>query len=333
MQSDDSEYLPTSISSDDIKISQDIYKKERNKETDNETDNETAKEPNKEPNKNLSISKNLKKIKIKASTKVDKIKDGWYKLDEKWNKILLEENFSTKDIIGDGNCQFRSIEEAFKNDKEFTYKKLRLLISDFIITKLPNEEFNMIIDSYKMEKDSGEFVGYWDPHKIKNKLDFAKQVKKSGFHFQGDDITLMLLSRALKIDFVIFNKASYTINQLSKMHPNIIILMYDKLEVTGVGHYQIVGIRKDKNLVQAIFNRDNLPNVLEKVLDKEKYLYEHVEKCYQNTASDKFTLNNIYKYLKTEILNRKLRRSEKDVISNLLEKFIQKIKIKKQKKK
>jgi hypothetical protein len=291
----------------------------------------------------FTIIKDKYEYKNKKSNKNNKLKNRWSKLDDRWNKILLQEDdsitFVKKDVLGDGNCQFRSIEKALKNESKtkeryfdgITHKNLRQLISDFIINQLSDDEFNMIIDSYKMEKDSGEFMGYWDPYKIKNKMDFAKQIRKTGFHFQGDDITLMLLSRSLNVDFIILNEESYTINQLSELHPSIIILMYKKIHMAG-GHYQLIGIRKNKNIVDTIFNRDFLPDILQNILNKEKYLHEHVKKCYQNISANKFTLINVYNYLKQEVLNRKLRKSEKQVISNLLQEFVQKIKVKKLKK-
>lgn len=349
IHSDDSDYegsfdLPNSISTDEARNVNKKKSKSKSSESTECTVDTKRVQKNSDKIKKRTLCFSILKGKHTTDNKKEKLRDRWIKLDDTWNRILLQDNnfphFVTKDVLGDGNCQFRSVEKAFKNESirstiydkdKITHKNLRRLIHDFIIEKLSDEEFNMILEAYKMEKDSGEFVGSWDPHKIKEKSKFARQAMKPGYHFQGDDITLMLLSRALNVDFIIFDQDHYTINQLSRLHPAIIILMYKKIGIINGGHYQVIGIKKNKSIVQTIFDRDFLPDVLEKILDKQKYLHEHIKKCYEHIHSNKFTLNNLYKYLKDEILKRKLRKSERELISNILEEYIKKIKVKKSK--
>ena len=100
----------------------------------------------------------------------------WEKLDEKWNKILLplpDDEFYVKDCPSDGNCQFRSLEEALrKTDQKFTHRQLRKLIGDYIIS-ITDDDFQHLLTSYQTEEENGEFIGKWQPSKIKNK----KQLK------------------------------------------------------------------------------------------------------------------------------------------------------------
>ena len=67
----------------------------------------------------------------------------------------------------------------------------------------------------------------------------------------------------------------------------------------------------------------------EKLIDKEMYLKEQVEKCWnasQNEGSEgsicNFTLNEIYNYLQSEIINRKLLQDERKIVANLLKGYI-----------
>ena len=116
------------------------------------------------------------------------------------------QNLMIKDCNPDGNCQFRSIEQAlYQYNNKYTHIKLRKIIGDYI-KKLNDEEFQNIIDNYKIEKDNDEFIGNWDPYKVKSKGEFIKHINTLGFHFEGDDTTLNILSNILNVNFIIINK-------------------------------------------------------------------------------------------------------------------------------
>lgn len=251
---------------------------------------------------------------------------GWNKMSKQWEKALLSDSFVFKDVKGDGNCQFRAIELVFKiNGKKYAHRELRKMLSNYILSpKFSNEQFKNTLNSYQLEQETGDFEGNWDPSTIKTKIQFAKHIKKAGFHFQGDNTTLSILSEILKVDFIILNNNNFQLLQLSNIYPNIIILLYTD------SHYQAVGLKlpKVRNPL-TIFNRNDLPHNLAKLIDKEMYLKEQVEKCWnasQNEGSDgpicNFTLNEIYNYLQSEVINRKLLQDERKIVSNLLKSYI-----------
>ena len=114
--------------------------------------------------------------------KKDQVKEKhvWIPIDEKWQKILMSESYMIKDCAADGNCQFRSLEEALKTSElKTSHKKLRRMVSDYIL-KLSDLEFQDILNNYKIEKDNGEFYGEWDPYSIKTKRQLAIEIKKPG---------------------------------------------------------------------------------------------------------------------------------------------------------
>jgi hypothetical protein len=117
---------------------------------------------------------------------------------------LMSDAFYVKDCLGDGNCQFRSIETALADaGYRMSHEKLRRLIAQYI-NQMSNDEF---LASYKIigwKKNMENLKAIWNPYQVKSKREFINHVTKSGFHFQGDNITLSL-SKAIKIDFVIFD--------------------------------------------------------------------------------------------------------------------------------
>ena len=245
-----------------------------------------------------------------------KISYIWQDISKEWKTKLMSDNFVMKNCLSDGNCQFRSIETALTNSGYKTnHKHLRNIIAKYI-TKIENSEFFNIIQNYRIEKQHGEFVGDWDPFLIKNKSDFIKQIKQTGFHFQGDYITLSLISKAIKIDIVIFND-DYTITDLSNpedLQQKIIILFYDSK------HYQTIGIKKRIN-VQTIFLRTQLPKELEMVIDKHTFLSRHLQNVCEDQNCKKIQLNKMLNIIQKNIQS-SLSRQDKRTILELLQKWL-----------
>ena len=202
------------------------------------------------------------------------------------NDIL--KNFTIKECGGGGECQFLSIENALmQSNNKYTHTELRNLIADYILNKLSDDDFNNIINSYKIEKENNEFIGEWDPYLIKSKNDFIKEIKQPGFHFQGDDVTLSLLSSILNIDFYIINKKNHSIFKISnKINNNNIIILYYIPGITG--HYQLIGLNK-----MFLFDKDNLPN---DVLALINYYRKTIsaDKTPQFELSQAVTINNFH---------------------------------------
>lgn len=180
----------------------------------------------------------------------------WQPLSNQWKNILNNDHFMLKDCKGDGNCQFRSIETALIGQfPELTHIKLRQIIAHHI-KQLNDEDFQTIIINYQIEVDNKDFEGKWDPYTIKTKDAFINEVTKLGMHFQGDNITLGLISKALKIDFLIFNNNTKEYYPIQNDNNYFIFLYYEK---PSYGHYKTIGYKEPNGNIKTIFKRKYLP--------------------------------------------------------------------------
>lgn len=184
--------------------------------------------------------------------------------DYQWKPFDMKvKNLVVKDCKPDGNCQFRSIEQAlYQYNNKYTHIKLRKLIGDYILS-LKDKDFENILNNYKIEKENGEFIGKWDPSKIKSKIDFVKNINTLGFHFEGDDTTLNILSKILNIDFIIINKNKSVTLKLNGGRA-IIVLYYEKHGLSG--HYKTIGLKKNSMIVSA-FNSKSLPEEISELIN------------------------------------------------------------------
>ena len=245
--------------------------------------------------------------------------EPFYKLNENENIQIKNKNhdndkFFIKDSLPDGNCQFRSISEALKALEQGQgqgHKQLRKSIAEYIKEELLDYEFKDIINNYRIEKTNNEFIGKWDPFKVKNKDQFVRHIKKSGFHFQGDNLTLSLLSRILNVDFIIVGKNSIT--ELSQTHSKIIILYY-----TG-NHYQTIGIKqKGIRKVITLIDRNNIPDILRLLIDKYYFLEKEIHDYYNERALP-FTLPSLYKHLQSKVKSFSINKQDiSKIINNLI---------------
>lgn len=256
----------------------------------------------------------------------------WLPLNKKWSEKLMSKKFMEKDCIGDGDCQFRSIETALTNaGYKMDNNKLRRILGKYI-NKLPNEHFYNILQNYRIEKQNGEFKGGWNPFYVKTKRQFINNIVKSGFHFEGDSITLELLSKALGVDFIIFDN-KYNITDLSdteNLNDKLIILYYTRdASSNNNGHYKTIGLsmnetidnRKD-NKILTIFKRNKLPKEIDIILDKHTFLLEHIKELYGGYNKEDVKLNKIL-YDIGEKLDIKLTSSDKKKIMVILRNWLQ----------
>lgn len=272
------------------------------------------------------------KIKKKEKQKKNTGDFVWKPLDDKWTNKLLSNKFMIKDCVGDGNCQFRSIETALINAGHGTNNtNLRRVISRFV-SSLPDTEVHDIINYYRIEKKDGEFVGDWDPFKVKNKRELIREIQKEGFSFQGDNITLSLLSRSIKTDFVIFDNR-YNITDLSNpdsLHEKIIILYY--LSTKNTGHYQTIALDSNGK-VTTIFKRSKLPREVDMIIDKHNLFKNHINDICKG-GECRLTLNNVIKELQAR-LQSVLSEIDKKIIIKLIRvwtennEYFSKVKVKK----
>jgi hypothetical protein len=246
----------------------------------------------------------------------------WEPVSENWQSKLGSINFMVKNCLGDGNCQFRSIETALtQGGYKATHKKLRRLLAKYILS-IDNKVFIDIIKTYQIEKQNGEFVGNWDPMTIKNKKDFIKIIKRPGFDFQGDFISLELISRAIGIDIILFTNDLDIINlsDPDNLQDKIIILYYDK----NGSHYKTIGLKKKQDKFETIFKRSKLQNEISRILDKNSFLSFHIENICnddpQNCRTSHLHLNYILNKLE-ERLGVKISRNEKKKVMEIIMKL------------
>lgn len=210
----------------------------------------------------------------------------WEFLDEEWSDLLLSNNFMKKDCPKDGNCQFSSLSNSLKKTTGISPRKLRKLVSDYII-KLPDIKFKTILESYKLEQENGDFYGNWNPESVKTKRQFAKEVKKMGFNFEGDYVTLSLLNSILKIDFIIFNQNNHTITKIENDKAKDIILL-NFIQYDNTGHYKSIGLKlKDEKYPITIFQKNDLPKELSLLFNKSKFFTKHIKNIYNDFPSIK----------------------------------------------
>ena len=235
----------------------------------------------------------------------------WVPIDDQWKKFLMSESYLVKDCPSEGNCQFHSLEEAIKSDPQIktSHKKLRVMVAEHIL-QLSDLEFQDILNNYKAEKESGEFHGEWDPYTIKTKRQLALQLKKSGTNFEGDNMTLAILSKILHLDIFIFNQKTHTITKIENENPNFIIINF--IQRGNTGHYQTIGF-KVKKRVQTFFNRENLSNDMLSLVDTQLFYNKHIRQIYD--LYDPFTCNDLISNI--ELTVGKLSGTDKKLVCKL----------------
>jgi TolA-binding protein len=155
----DSTYIPQSLESplespldspfiiSELKY-QEQQKKEKEQEEQQEQQEEEQEQQEEEQEEQQEQEEEEKEI--GKSSIVKKEKYVWNPVDDIWKKILMSDFYVVKDCAPDGNCQFRSLEEAIKGDSELkaSYKKLRGMVAEYILT-LSDSEFQEILNNYK----------------------------------------------------------------------------------------------------------------------------------------------------------------------------------------
>ena len=125
--------------------------------------------------------------------------------------------------------------------------------------KLTKNNFKLILQNYKIEKEVGEFQGDWDPDEIKTLQQLKSELCKTGNNFWGDHIIIQLLSQALKKNIIVLNgdedfeKLSYNTVETSGSKGYIIIYFENNC------HYKLVGKFNGKKIV-TVFNK--IPEIL-----------------------------------------------------------------------
>ena len=202
---------------------------------------------------------------------------GWEKLELGWRKRLKSKEhnslYGVLDCGAEGDCLFLCISYAFKKhhmpeDDTYEASELRCLCA----LEITKENFDIIIENYRLEVDTNEFDGFWNPYEVKTIEDIQEEIKKMGNSFWGDHIIIQLLEKALNINIIMLNsengffgtnyKIQSTGNTFIKERRTII------LSYCLNSHFQLVGYF-DGNIKRKIFNFEQLPKELIKVYEKD----------------------------------------------------------------
>jgi hypothetical protein len=233
-----------------------------------------------------------RQLELNRSTKII-----WKEVSQRLQQYLLSANFRIQNCEGDGNCQFRSIQNALANSgMNIKHAKLRKKIASYV-RNMSADDFLILIESYRAEKHAGEFVGTWDPFQIKTKRDFIREIKKEGFNFQGDHVTLSLISRVLSIDFLIIVESDPSERQSNLRNLINILEIYGEnrnntlliLHFSGA-HYQTIGYQthtRGRSKIISSFDRRTLPDEIGALLDKNKFIQLHLDNVYDKYQKER----------------------------------------------
>lgn len=214
-----------------------------------------------------------KKIKINKKNWHKYLEEyGWEKLELGWRKRLKSKErnslYGVLDCGAEGDCLFLCMAEAFKNinipeDDTYSAEELRKMTA----LQVNENNFPIIIETYRLEKDSNEFDGFWDPYGVKEEDSLRNEIEKMGNSFWGDHIMIQLLEKALNINIILLScdndffceKNQYRIqstgNYFSKERRTII------LSYCLNSHFQLIGYF-DGNVMRKIFNFEQIPKEL-----------------------------------------------------------------------
>lgn len=195
---------------------------------------------------------------------------GWeileYKLNYKYNK-KNEYSLSFLECGGDGNCFFYCICQAINNPLN-QYEEILSIeeVKNKIVNEITVDNYQIIIDTYKIQKKNNEFQDEWDPDSI-NTIDEVKNIfKNSGNKFWTDHITIQLLQKALNINiYIIYETDNYELKPYNLMNINdnynksLFILYTDQV------HFQLIGCFYNSQMI-TLFENSKIPKILSDII-------------------------------------------------------------------
>jgi hypothetical protein len=203
----------------------------------------------------------------------EKIHTGWVRRLNKYSKSKNKNScWGILDCGGDGDCLFHVIAEAI-------YEPDMQVIREMAANEITDDNFNMIIETYRTLFDVDEFDCLWNPYEINSKEDLQKELIKTGNNYWGDHIVIQLLGQALKMNFIILNdedenikrgtlkdrfKVHYIGGDINPNYKTIILYYIDSIHFKLVGYF-------DETYMKMVF--DSVPIEL-MVLYREDCLSE-----------------------------------------------------------
>jgi len=201
---------------------------------------------------------------------------GWEKIHKPWIiklnqlSVIKEKNsrFGMLDCESDGDCFFHCIanslnERDINTDNYYISDDIRKLISD----NITQEQFNLMITTYRIMKDADDFSEKWDPYEIDTLEDFKNTLNTSGHSYWGDFMLLQVLSEILRVNIYILNTNEYqneynvyhTMCEYKHGYDNIFLLLENDC------HFKLVGYFDEKMI--TYFRSDEIPIELKKLVE------------------------------------------------------------------
>jgi hypothetical protein len=201
---------------------------------------------------------------------------GWHKLDKTW--IMRLNSFSTVtgnskwgllDCDNNGDCFYSVVAEAFN----YYYKNIEkddlmdvIDIRTQIASKFTKENFDYIMNVYKIEKSLNEFYHKWNISDIETHGDLKKELIKSGHNYWADHIIIQLFQEVFQLNIIILKQSEvkkyskiYSLGtELDSEKKTIILYYIDQMHFKLIGYF-------DDNAIHTIFSYDNLPEEIIKI--------------------------------------------------------------------
>jgi hypothetical protein len=201
---------------------------------------------------------------------------GWHKLDKTW--IMRLNTFATGsgnskwgllDCDNNGDCFYSVVAEAFN----YYYKNIEkndlmdvIDIRKKISSGFSKENFDYIMNVYKIEESLNEFYHKWNISDIKTPDDLKKELIKSGDNYWADHIIIQLFQEVFQLNIIILKQSEvkkYTTiyslgNELDSEKKTIILYYVDQLHFKLIGYF-------DDNAIHTIFTYDKLPEEIIKI--------------------------------------------------------------------
>ena len=197
---------------------------------------------------------------------------GYSEIDEVW-KSRLGKNFSKIGIMecgSEGDCLFYAVAEAlnFENMKKVSKEDIYTVESlrEIAAYQITEDNFPLIIESYRLEADSFDFNGNWEPSEIQSIEDLRTELIIPGNNFWGDIIVLQLLQQALRVNFIILRSDSAqlypTATENDEYELSIILYYEDNI------HFKLVGIFQSNNLY-TVQKTKKMPKFIRDIIDED----------------------------------------------------------------
>ncbi len=200
---------------------------------------------------------------------------GWEKIPLIWIKKLnnlslnkiKNSRYGIFNCEGNGDCFFTCIANSFNErdrfkGEEYNSKDIRNLIAD----SLTLEDYDILINYYKIMKDADDFEEEWNPYDMETIDDFKRQIRESGHNYWGDWLLLTMITKLLKLNILIINyspeEKDYSIYntciEYNKDYDSI-LLMYENKD-----HFQLIGYFNDNRMISYF---SELPQEIKKLFE------------------------------------------------------------------